>query len=256
MRTISLLISVLLADAAAAAVTGTIVGTIRTEQGRPADSVVVHVVHTRLQARTGGDGRFTIPFVPIGHQQVAVRAPGHAEFFLPATVHEGMNTIGTLTLQPEMPVVQGERTLVTARYLEAPSPYAFAFGVDCFPELGDSTTFGLVTRVDSITSWGSCWAEARRQKIALGYKPARYLSALSVTVIGSAGREIKRLRSGPAGTGSEREWDGRDEAGVEVPFGPYRVVFATAHDSVAFGFCRIPTSTTPRKTLDSPITRP
>ena len=70
----------------AAALVGSITGTIRTDQGRPAANVVVSVEGSPVSVRTDGSGRFTIAGVPLGDQKIRIQAEGHTDVVLPVPV--------------------------------------------------------------------------------------------------------------------------------------------------------------------------
>ena len=212
----------------AAALVGSITGTIKTDQGRPAANVVVSVEGSPVSVRTDGSGRFTIPGVPLGDQKIRIQAEGHSDVVLPVPVHEGENTIGLLTLQPEMPVTQGGGGQVVAPRVKPPAFLRFTYRADC-----DSS----VSSADSTRSWGTCSARGDSLPITFAFQPTGKLSNLRIVVLAADGSVVRRVREGRAEVASSRTWDGRDEKGRLVSPGNYAVRFATDRDSVAIPIC-------------------
>jgi hypothetical protein len=225
MRMISLLI--LLAAAASAALTGTIVGTIRTEAGRAAVGVSVRLLGTDRVAHTGDDGRFRLDDVPPGDRRIEIHAENHAAIQLPVPVHAGDNTIGTLTLQPEMPTIRGDAGLPTWKRATHPSALVFTLGSTC-----DS----LATRCDSIRAWGRCSA-AVDSAITFECDAPRRLDRLAIRIVNDKDAIVRHLREGAASGPSTRIWDARDDSGRMVSAASYRGRFVAPRDSVEIPFC-------------------
>jgi hypothetical protein len=212
----------------AAALVGSITGTIKTDQGRPAANVVVAVEGSPVSVRTDGSGRFTIPGVPLGNQKIRIQVEGHTDVVLPVPVHAGENTIGLLTLQPEMPVTRGGGGQVVAPRVKPPGFLRFTYRADC-----DSS----VSSADSTRSWGTCSARGDSLPVTVAFQPAGKLPSLTIVVLAADGAVVRRLRDGRAEVASSRTWDGRDEKGHLVSPGNYVVRFATGRDSVDIPFC-------------------
>ena len=211
----------------AAALVGSITGTIKTDQGRPAANVDVSLEGSPLTVRTDAGGRFTLVGVQLGDQKIRIHMDGRTDVVLPVPVHAGENTIGVLTLQPELPVTPGGGGQVVAPRVKPPTSLRFAYGA-C-----DSSTF----RADSTRAWGACSMRGRSLPLTLAFSPAHVLPRLSIVVFAADGTPVRRLRDGRAEIASSRTWDGRDEKGRLVAPGAYAVRFATDRDSVDIPFC-------------------
>jgi hypothetical protein len=212
----------------AAALVGSITGTIKTDQGRPAANAIVSLEGSPLSVRADGGGRFTLPGVPLGDQKIRIHMDGRTDVVLPVPVHAGENTIGLLTLQPEMPVVQGGGGQVVAPRVKPPAFLRFTYRADC-----DSS----VASADSTRSWGTCSARGDSLPVTFAFAPTGKLPSLTIVVRAADGTVVRRLREGRAEVASSRTWDGRDERGRLIVPGNYVVRFAVERDSVDIPMC-------------------
>jgi len=230
------LVSILLAGGVSATSTGTIVGTIRTDQGRAAVGVTVQVLGTDRIAHTGGDGRFRLEGVPPGDRRIEIRAANHAAIGLPVPVHAGENTIGVLTLQPEMPTIRGDAGLPTWKRAAPGSTFVFALGRGCDSLAVDAAE---QVRCDSTRAWGRCSAAINLPVPAMGfeYDAPHPLDRLAIRIVNDRNAVVRHLREGAAQGQSSRTWDGRSDQGQLVPAGSYRVRFVAPGDSLEIPFC-------------------
>jgi hypothetical protein len=219
----------LVAATAAAEPLGSIVGLIKTDQGRPAANVTVSTMGGDVYTLTGTDGRFVLAGIPVGGQKIRIHAEGRTDFELPVPVSEGENLVGTITLQPELPTIHGDAGLVVAKRVK-PSELRFGFGVNCAAD-----------RADSVLASGTYSLEpdsTNAARLLLVYRPVHALKRLAILILDAEGRPIRRLREGKVGQASSVAWDGHDDAGHDRTPGAYRARFATPADSVDIAFCR------------------
>jgi hypothetical protein len=166
-------------------------------------------------------------------QKVRIHADGQTDFELTVPVSEGENTIGMLSLQPEMPIIRGDPGQVVAKRVKHDTFFRFANGTDC--ALSDS-----LAGVDSTCAWATCYAHGTAPPVVFGFRPSRHLRRLAIVVLAADGSVVRRLRDGAAEIASSRTWDGLDDKGTVAPAGAYAVLFATDRDSLAIPFCRQP----------------
>ncbi len=220
---------------------GWISGTIMGDNGRPVPSVLVTVLGTGRSALSDADGRFAVTTVPAGPQRIEIKAEGREPIVLPVPVHSGENTIGTLTLQPEMPVERSDPGFPLWKRIGANRAVAYRFGDDCGVAAVDSLSAPTVERVDSTIAAGRITLSIDREdpsRLSFAFAPKGPPGNLSMVVYNAAGRPVRRLRSGAAPHPSVLSWDGRDDSGRPVPPGSYRARFSTGRDQVELKFCR------------------
>jgi TonB-dependent starch-binding outer membrane protein SusC len=87
--------------------TGTIAGTVTTQEGRPIAGASVGVAGTTRGAQTGTDGRFVITAVPTGSRTVRATFAGHAEATRLVTVAAGETVSVDVVLTPQVFALEG-----------------------------------------------------------------------------------------------------------------------------------------------------
>jgi hypothetical protein len=238
----SLLVVALMCAAAVAfaADLGWVSGTVRGENGRPVPSVLVTVLGTGRSALTDNDGKFAVTDVPTGSYRLEIRVHERAPLELPLLVHGGENALGLVTLPPDMPVLTKDPGFPTWKRIGTNRAVAYRLGADCVGAAPD-TLPPTVVRADSVLAAGQvtlALVPADPSRLSFAFTPKGPAGPLTMTIVDPKGRAIRRLRSGPAPHASALAWDGRDDAGREVPPGPYVARFATAKTTVEFPFCR------------------
>src|SRR5690606_15687617 len=84
-----LIVIILLSGLAVQAQTGSVSGTVRSDQGQPVEFASVSINGTSLGAATDVDGKFLIENVPAGEHILAVSSVGYGSITRPVTVYAG-----------------------------------------------------------------------------------------------------------------------------------------------------------------------
>jgi hypothetical protein len=240
MKTSLISLLLLIASTAHAADLGWVSGTIKGADGKPAISVLVTVLGTGRSALTDLDGKFAVTDVPVGAQKLEIRPRDREPIVLPLPVNAGENAVGLIALEPEMPVTTKDPGFVGWKRVGANRAVAYRMGADCAAAAND-TLPATIVRADSVIAAGHLTLAldpVDPSHLSFAFTPKGIAGPLSIGVFDTKGHVIRHLRSGPAPLASALTWDGRDDAGRQVPAGAYRARFTTVKEAVEFPFCR------------------